>query len=57
MGFVGNALEQSSRTFGLENATGIFLSFIFLTVFCGFIPLVIAFAIDGKKNTTSGTLG
>ena len=50
MGFVGEALAQASNTFGTDSYTGIFLSFIFLTVFCGFIPLVISYALTGRKE-------
>ena len=50
MGLVGDALFQSAQAFGLDGSTGIFLGFIFLTVFCGFIPLVVSFAINGKKT-------
>ena len=57
MGFVGNALLQSAQLFGIENSTGVFLGFIFLTGFCGFVPLVIAFAVEGKKNKSSITIG
>ena len=50
MGLVGDALLESANTFGIEAATGVFLGFIFLTVFCGFSPLVIAYAINGKNE-------
>tara|TARA_B100000700_G_C14812838_1_gene746001 strand:- start:175 stop:342 length:168 start_codon:yes stop_codon:yes gene_type:complete len=50
MGLVGDALLESAQTFGIETATGVFLGFIFLTIFCGFSPLVIAYAINGKNE-------
>ena len=53
MGFVGEALVKSAQTFGLDLPTGVFWGFVFLTVFCGFASLVIAFAIEGKKQKVS----
>ena len=50
MGFVGDALLQSAKTFGIDGATGVFLGFIFLTLFCGFSPLVVAYALNGKNQ-------
>ena len=50
MGFVGDALLEATKTFGIEGSTGVFLGFIFLTIFCGFSPLVIAYAINGKNE-------
>ena len=50
MGFVGDALLEATKTFGIEGATGVFLGFVFLTIFCGFSPLVVAYAINGKAQ-------
>ena len=50
MGIVGDALLESAKTFGIDGPTGVFLGFIFLTIFCGFSPLVIAYAITGKNE-------
>ena len=50
MGFVGDALLESAKIFGIDASTGVFLGFIFLTIFCGFSPLVIAYAINGKAQ-------
>ena len=50
MGFVGDALLESAKTFGIDGATGVFLGFVFLTIFCGFSPLVVAYAINGKAQ-------
>ncbi len=50
MGIIGDALLESSKTFGTDSNTGIFLGFIFLTIFLGFLPLVVSFAINGKKE-------
>ena len=50
MGLVGDALLESAKTFGIEATTGVFLEFIFLTIFCGFSLLVIAYAINGKNE-------
>ena len=50
MGFVGDALLESAKNLGIEGATGVFLGFVFLTIFCGFSPLVVAYAINGKAQ-------
>ena len=50
MGFVGDALLESAKTFGVEGSTGVFLGFVFLTVFCGFSSLVVVYAINGKNQ-------
>ena len=50
MGLVGVALLESAKTFGIEEATGLFLGFVFLTLFCGFSPLVVAYALNGKSQ-------
>tara|TARA_Y100001968_G_C19277937_1_gene677720 strand:- start:273 stop:449 length:177 start_codon:yes stop_codon:yes gene_type:complete len=50
MGFVGDALLESANLFRLNSETGVFLGFVFLTVFCGFASLVIAYAINGKND-------
>tara|TARA_B100000700_G_C14815396_1_gene747243 strand:+ start:642 stop:818 length:177 start_codon:yes stop_codon:yes gene_type:complete len=50
MGLVGDALLESSNTFGVDSSTGIFLGFVFLTLFCGFIPLVVSYALNGRKE-------
>ena len=56
MGFVGDALLESAGAFGLDGTTGVFLGFIFLTIFCGFAPLVIAYAVNGKKEKAVSSL-
>tara|TARA_Y100001968_G_C18877162_1_gene489958 strand:- start:295 stop:471 length:177 start_codon:yes stop_codon:yes gene_type:complete len=53
MGFVGDALLESAKTFGIDGSTGVFIGFIFLTIFCGFSPLVIAYALNGKSQRSS----
>tara|TARA_B100000700_G_C14735213_1_gene710334 strand:- start:464 stop:640 length:177 start_codon:yes stop_codon:yes gene_type:complete len=50
MGIVGEALAQASNTFGKDSSTGIFLGFVFLTIFCGFIPLVVSYALTGRAT-------
>ena len=55
MGIVGDALFESAKAFGIDGSTGVFLGFIFLTIFCGFSPLVIAYAINGKNEKKFST--
>tara|TARA_Y100001968_G_C19172706_1_gene626461 strand:- start:206 stop:373 length:168 start_codon:yes stop_codon:yes gene_type:complete len=50
MGLVGDALFRSASLFGIDGQTGIFLGFIFLTLFLGFTSLVIVYAINGKEE-------
>tara|TARA_Y100001968_G_C18879466_1_gene491035 strand:- start:240 stop:416 length:177 start_codon:yes stop_codon:yes gene_type:complete len=50
MGLVGDALLESAKNFGIEGATGVFLGFVFLTLFCGFSTLVVAYALNGKNQ-------